>query len=494
MKKQIHFLTLLTFCFASLAAVAQNPDATVEEIGMDDVYAAGSPETVNIKFKNAGTQSFSGITLNWSTDNGATVNSYALPGFPFAPNNSFTLAHNVKVTFANPGAYTSLKVWTSNPGGMTDVNTSNDTLVKQIFVNNGTSVTKNVLIEEFTTSVCQFCPDGAYTLENVLVSNPNAIGVGIHAGFGTDGMTIPEHSMVASAFTTSAPAAAIDRFRFTTSGILATASRSLWNSRTALRGNEIAPVDIDMVMTYNNVTRQAIVTLTANYVDYALPADYRMGLYVVEDSVIGPIGNRGNNGWNQVNFYNTQAGHPYYQKGNPILGYAHRHVVRDVMPVGNPWGEAGVIPSAPVLNGSYSTTYTFQINSAWDLDRLSFVAYVVNYNSSVYERSVVNAKEIKFRGISTRIEEQTAQLGDLDVFPNPANDQFFLDFKLKSQTTVSMQLMDMTGKLILDKRGSSMAKGSQLITIPVADLDAGIYFVRLQAGDQIETRKISVLH
>lgn len=489
MIKKLRNLFSLATVMISTTVLAQNPDASVEDIIMDDVYAAGTQQTVNIKFKNSGTASFSGVTLNWSADGGQTVNSYALPGFPFSAGASFTLAHNVKVVFSNPGTYTDMKVWTSNPGGTTDVNPSNDTLVKAIFVNNGLTVTKRVMIEEFTTVPCGFCPDGAYTLENVLVSNPNAIGLGVHAGFGTDAMTIPEHSIIANAFTTGAPAAVFDRFRFNPSGNVATSARGDWNSRTNLRSQELAPVDLIINGTFDNVTRQAIVTVNANFVDYPLPGDLRLGLMVVEDSVIGS-----GSGYNQVNYYNNQSGHPYFQAGNPILNYPHRHVVRDVFPANNPWGEAGIIPNNPAPGSSYNQTYTFQINSAWDEEKISLVAFVAYYNTPTDERPIINAGEVKLNDIVTSLVEVERGIEKAKVYPNPASDLAFVEFKLAQNARVQVDVVDITGKTVRLEQASQYAAGNQLIKIPVSDLEAGIYFVRIQAGSKLITKKLSIVH
>lgn len=470
-----------------LSSNSNAQDAAVEQIVMDDVYAAGGQETVRIKFKNAGTTSFSGITLNWSTDGGTTVNSYPLPGFPFSPGSSFTIDHSVKVVFANPGTFTDMKVWTSNPGNNTDINTANDTLVKQIFVNTGTTVSKGVLIEEFTTVPCGYCPDGGYTLENVLTSNPNAVGVGIHAGFGTDAMTIPEHSTIASAYTTSAPAAAIDRFRFTASGNLATSARSQWNPRTQLRQSLGSPVDIVISGNYDNVTRQTYIKVSANWVDYPLPGDIRIGLYLVEDSVVGS-----GPGYNQRNFYNNASGHPYFGAGDPIYGYPHRHVVRGVRPQGNPWGQSGLVATFPQQNTTDTVAYNFTLPTAWDAEQMSVVAFLAYYNSSTDERNIINAKEQKLFQISTGIKKQESSIAEVSLYPNPANEQVFVNYKLDKAASVQVNILDLTGKIVAQDFRGNLAAGNQQALLNISGLAAGIYFVELNANGQKSIHKLSV--
>ncbi|KAA3648556.1 MAG: T9SS C-terminal target domain-containing protein [Bacteroidetes bacterium] len=475
--------------FLAPSVKAQNPDAAVIDIPMNDVYAAGIPKDVNVIFKNAGTASFNGITINWSDDGGTTVNAYPLNGFPFAAGGSpLTLSHNVKITFTNPGTYTELMVWTSMPGGITDVNTSNDTMRKQIFVNNGISVTRNVLIEEFTTAPCGFCPEGAYFLENILNANPSVIGVGIHAGFGTDAMTIPEHSILASAFTSSAPSAAIDRTKFVGEQKVAI-SRSIWGSRTNLRKTVISPLGIQINGTYNSTTRTATVTVNANFADFALPGDIRLGLYVVEDSVIGS-----GSGYNQRNYFNTgSSSHPYYGKGDPIINYPHRHVVRAVYPINNPWGDNAVIPQSPQMNASYSKTYTFQVSNNWDSDKISFVAFAAYYGSSVEERQIINAAEVKMNEMATGLEKTLSENTEIAVFPNPASEYTYIKLNLNSAEFVEIELLDLTGKLVLSKNFGVLGKGAQTLNIDINGFKSGIYFFRIGIGQQKIMKKISVL-
>jgi hypothetical protein len=70
---------------------------------------------------------------------------------------------------------------------------------------------RHVLLEEFSTAVCGFCPDGTLMAKQLVHDHPSVIWVTHHAGFGTDSMTTPEGRSIAGAFTNFAPSACIDR-------------------------------------------------------------------------------------------------------------------------------------------------------------------------------------------------------------------------------------------------------------------------------------------
>ena len=54
--------------------------------------------------------------------------------------------------------------------------------------------------------------------------------------------------------------------------------------------------------------------------------NYFLTVLLVED-VVDQTGT----GYDQRNAYNGAAGHPYYQKGDPVVGYEHTNVVRNVL-------------------------------------------------------------------------------------------------------------------------------------------------------------------
>src|SRR5690606_24296610 len=116
-------------------------------------------------------------------------------------------------------------------------------------------------------------------------------------------------------------------------------------------------------------TKTASITLETVFVDYVEEGDLRVVLYVIEDSVTG-FGS----GYNQQNAYNNQVGHPYYGKGNPIFGFVHRHVLRDVYSKNDVWGAELTWPVT--LNSPTLTSYNIPISSAWNSKQIKFVAYV----------------------------------------------------------------------------------------------------------------------
>ena len=363
-----------------------NGDSQMDEITVADKVSSNSTINVTGILSHQGMDTLHSIDVSWRV-NGKSVNTMTINGLNLKYGQTHAFTHTIPYVTGNVGI-DHLEVWVSKPNGMGSANTLNDTLRKDIIVGSGTGVQRNVLFEEFTTAVCQFCPDGHVVMANILAQNPNVIPVSVHSCFGSDAMTNQDAStLCATLGNNSAPTGMVDRIQHEGDDKPAH-SRSLWQSRVNSRSLVASEVSLNLSGTYNSSTRAVSLDVDASFVDHVLNGDIRLSLMVIEDSVSGS-----GTGWNQVNAYNGVAGHPMQGRGNPIVGYQHRHVLRDILP--STWGDATVIPSSPSIDSTYSKNFSFTLSNNYNADRVSFVA-VLSYKgvtSDGYE--VINAKEVK---------------------------------------------------------------------------------------------------
>lgn len=461
-------------------------DVVLKSLSMNNVYTNASNVTVSGVIENAGVNALTSVKVNWTADGGTTVNTDVL-SINVASFASQSFTHSMTWTASNPGVNTDIKVWVSEPNNTVDANPANDTLVKTIFVNNGTSGNKKVLVEEFTTAPCQFCPDGAVVVENILAAVPEAVAVGIHAGFGTDAMTIPAHSSYAAAFASGAPTASIDRKLFDGESDVAI-SRASNGWLNAVNAQKVVPTPCNVSISGSISGSTANVDVNVNFVDYPVnPQNLRVTLFVVEDSVTGT-----GSGYNQVNYYNSIVGHPYYGKGNPIVGFVHKHVVRSV-PTGT-WGDATYFASNPTLNSIHSNSYSVSIDPNWKMKDISFVAFVNYYNPNggLDEYEILNVEEVKLSSL-VGAKENIASKVDFSVYPNPARDIANVTLNLKESANVEVAILDMTGKQVSFINFGSVNVGTQILELNTSDLSDGLYFVNLKIGDEMKSTKIAVM-
>ncbi|MEQ8474501.1 MAG: T9SS type A sorting domain-containing protein [Marinoscillum sp.] len=75
------------------------------------------------------------------------------------------------------------------------------------------------------------------------------------------------------------------------------------------------------------------------------------------------------------------------------------------------------------------------------------------------------------------------------IWPNPASDVLHLTFEIGLRTEVSIDLIDQTGRTVLFSQLINQT-GSSAQQIDISGLKTGLYFLRIQSGDQTTLRKV----
>ncbi|MEP7167841.1 MAG: Omp28-related outer membrane protein [Bacteroidota bacterium] len=347
---------------------------------------------------------------------------------------------------------------------------------------------RHILLEEFSTAPCGFCPDGDLVAAQLIIDHPQVIWVTHHAGFGTDSMTVPESITIANAFTTFAPGATIDRGDYPipvyTSPPYIAISRQKWDSVCVAHLNDPPVVDIFITNQYDSVTRLLNCTVDASFFTTPAPGDLRLNLFLVEDSVVG-FGQ----GYDQTNYFNTTVGHPYYGAGDPIVGYIHHHVIRKVQT--GTWGMTGVIPNSPVAGSTYTHTFTnISLPASWKDYNMDVVAFVSYYNANANLREVLNSNQKKLTEVTTNVNEIDNLSSRVAVYPNPASGEIHVNITENKNSENKIIITDFSGKEVLT---SPLEDNNSVIE--TKNISDGIYFYKIFSGKEIiGRRKIVVLH
>ncbi|HRZ49653.1 MAG TPA: Omp28-related outer membrane protein, partial [Bacteroidales bacterium] len=415
-------------------------------------------------------------SLNYQVDNGP-VQTQNVTGLSTTTNQTYAFTHNINWTPSTTGNFT-IKVWAASPNGQTDADNTNDTLSKVVSIFD-TIVAKTVVIEQATGAWCQYCPDGSVVLAGILANNPGkTIGVAIHNG---DGMAFTDGNAVNSAYAQGYPNGYVDRVLFPDQAAVGM-SRSVWAAKTAERLNDIVPVLVTGTATYG-AGKVITIEMSAKFYSGA-SGDFRVNAYIVEDSVTGT-----GSAYNQANYYNTVAGHPYYGAGNPIIGYKHRHVLRAML--GGPWGTSGVIPATVNKNDIFNKQYTYTVPSGINPNRLKVVFLVQKYNSDPNQRPILNAAEYHL-GFVDAIEEQQLNGDFAALYPNPAENVTNIEFMLVKSCNVRMEVLNLLGERVSSAELGTMPVGEHQHQVDVTSLPAGVYILRADFGGTSRTIKFTV--
>jgi len=75
-------------------------------------------------------------------------------------------------------------------------------------------------------------------------------------------------------------------------------------------------------------------------------------------------------------------------------------------------------------------------------------------------------------------------------YPNPFNPTTFINFEIPKNSDVSINVYDITGKLVDKIIDKNMQSGSYQISYDASKLTSGVYFYRLSAGNFVDTKKM----
>jgi len=84
-------------------------------------------------------------------------------------------------------------------------------------------------------------------------------------------------------------------------------------------------------------------------------------------------------------------------------------------------------------------------------------------------------------------------ISEVKVFPNPSDGRFKLTFEYKGQEKINAKVFDITGKQVKDI-SEDLVKSERSVTADV-DLESpssGIYFIRIELGKSLLTKKIII--
>lgn len=89
------------------------------------------------------------------------------------------------------------------------------------------------------------------------------------------------------------------------------------------------------------------------------------------------------------------------------------------------------------------------------------------------------------------LAESTELFSDVNLYPNPANEAVNLAFNLSKETSFTLMITDVQGRVI-QNQSMTRPEGNQLIKIPTADLESGTYLVHMISPDGKSSKRFVI--
>jgi hypothetical protein len=107
---------------------------------------------------------------------------------------------------------------------------------------------------------------------------------------------------------------------------------------------------------------------------------------------------------------------------------------------------------------------------------------------------LVNARRVQLIYVTTSAQGPLALRSSLDVYPNPASEMASIRLTILQPSPVSIQLYDMTGRVVREIAQHDMHTGEHQLSINTATLGQGVYLLRVNSDGQSQVRKLVVSH
>jgi hypothetical protein len=427
-------------------------DAAITSLDFPEVVLPGT-YTMTGEIWNAGVFPISSYTLNWNVNNGP-VNSIAQSSVNIPTGTKQNFSSLVTFNPSASGTYY-LKVWASALNSNADVYHGNDTLTRAIFVS---TFPKKLLVEEFTQAGCMPCAAINPFFDAVVFPNLTAqkiAAIKYHSSWpGVDQMYLDNIAMSENRV-----------FYYDVSGVPEAVVDGAYipNYNATYLGDPggFTQTRVDSALAYPAIYEIAVTNSTigsTNYVSVTVTAKVdvpmnNMHLYtvIIEDS---------------VNYSGSNGESVFYQ------------VARQILP-------ANTGQLLPVMNASQSVTYNFSypVTSVYDPSLLRSVAFVTDDETRKTYQAEVAAPYPNPAGVN-----ESAIKYELNVFPNPAQNQITISANGINGNEISWSLVNMMGEIVLEGKDAVSKQFTKQFDI--ATLPAGIYFFRINDGSETAVKKI----
>jgi len=444
-------------------------------------YSGAGNTNISGTINNLGSATITAMDITWNDGSGPQVDN--LTGLNIASGASYNFTHGTPLNVVAGTSY-SINVDVALTG---DANMANNTLATSTV--GLTQIPAKVVVgEEKTGTWCGWCPRGGVALQG-MEATPSFIGIAVH---NSDPMAVSSYdSGTASTHPdfTGYPHGAVDRAIGGDPGNFSTMHST--------RMNAIVPCDVkNIVAEINQTTNMISVSADAEFYGN-IPGNYRLSCVIVEDDIMTT-----GNGWSQANYYSFQSqnvalvdpvtGFDWQAANNPVANPAdfggYDHVARslsndDIM------GDAGSLPAGTATLGVHSYSFT-DLPSSTVNDYTKSHAIVMVVNATTGE--ILNAGSASI-SLFTGISDVAKSEFSVRVSPNPTTDVANISFNLDANNAVKMDVYNAVGSLVYTKDAGVLGVGSHKIAFDGTELNNGFYFVNLTIGEQVITKKVSLV-
>lgn len=476
----------------------QNDGSAVSITSVERYLAAASPNIAG-SFKSMGYSAANTAVMQYNVNNGAATTQTFTFGTPLnfgqSSNYSFTTPANLSL------GYNKVKVWVTHVNGVAETNLVNDT-TSYIVYRASKSVTRNVLVEEWSSSTCNPCAglnvaNGFNALLNGNTPNTggivNVIKYQMNWPAPGDDPSYNPHGLAR-------------RIHYDVNAV----PQAYVNGRTEMQAHSQGEIDAGKL-------EPAFADITATL--SAVGSTNAAASHTVSASAtITPWVTISANSPVRVYQVMLQSSYEYTSCSTFTLTGASQgeyfHIMRKMSP--NGWGTPTVITDATPFTVTFTNAAT-AINidptpaqnsyNFWTATNPAMVPhakkdivyeYIVFLQDTVTNHILQTASWSDSVFVPTPPQPTVTAIGvnnagqSLAIYPNPAKDFAKLALQLDKSAKVSVAIYDITGKLVYENKGVEVPSGKNEMNINTSEFATGTYQVIIHADKAVLKEKLIV--
>jgi hypothetical protein len=178
----------------------------------------------------------------------------------------------------------------------------------------------------------------------------------------------------------------------------------------------------------------------------------------------------------------------------PAAQMNYNHVARVISP--DFGGLANAYGASATAAQSFTHTFTYTLPATWNSNKINIIGLFIDPTGLIDNASSVTISEAVTNGYITGTEvgttgvTETNTIGDqINLYPNPANNNATITLNLDKESTVSVAIYQVNGALVAKKEYGKLS-GGMLLPIEMANFSKGMYFVNITIDGKTSIKKL----
>ena len=148
-----------------------------------------------------------------------------------------------------------------------------------------------------------------------------------------------------------------------------------------------------------------------------------------------------------------------------------------------------------IITGTYTNTtkFRFRCDASANNDRIYIddidISGCLNGNRETETPSVDGVTE----ELELASQNNELLMSEMTVYPNPTRNILNVEYLINVDSEVALTMLDVNGKVV-NRKMMNVEKGAQKLQIDATNFDPGFYFINLQAGNKVITKRFIVIH